>query len=439
MNMNSTCGQLTTTLLTTMLLLLWQPSHAVATDFQMPPTITSAEKGDSKNKKKRLTKASYQSLVKVQKAIDKNHYNEAFERLNRLIVQVKDKAYESAVVIRTAAYIYVNQQETNKAVQLLSEALSLNALTKKDQQKLRYDIAQLLISEQEVSEQQYKKAIQSLTLWLDYAHDEDMTASVYAQIGSHYRQLKQYSSAILYLNKAIEKSDQQGKKPSEYHYQLLLACYLAKNKLDEAINVLKRLITNFNLNKNYHLQLVGLYDEINHPNQALAALDITYKLGLLNETSEYTALAQRLMSAGYPHKATQVLHQGLDQFIVWVTPENLTLLAVAYIQAQEPQQAVPILEKALITTTTAVPGQLLSQIYMEQKHWQKATKTLKFTLEKADKKARPELQISLGYALYEQGKIDEAKALFKTLAGNIYLNDEVKHTVQNWNRYFQSL
>jgi len=429
------------------LLLLSISGLAIATDFQMPANVASASESGGKSKKSLVSKGTYKLLTKVQNSIDHKQYDEAFERLNKLILRVKDNAYESAVVLKTAGYIYVSRQETNKALPLLISALGLKSLASVNQQKLRYDIAQLIMSQQsakqigvgqqEVNKNDLQQAITYLTTWLDHATEKEITEAVYARIGSIYLQLKQYRKASTYLNKAIARSALKGNKPSEYHHQLLLASHIEFKDFKQAIGVLKKLTVHFGKNKRYRMQLVGLYDETDQSKRALAVLEVAYKQGLLDDTTEYTALAQRLIQAGYPYKAAQILEYGLDRFIVWVTPENLTLLASAYIQAQEPLRAIPILEKALSTTTNSSPGQLLSQLYLDQKNWNKTIDTLLLTLEIANEKEAVGLQLSLGYAYYEQGEIEEAKALFSLLAENTHLNIQSKNTVKDWNNYLQ--
>jgi len=431
------------------LLLLSMSDLTIATDFQMPENVASASDSGGQSKKSLVSKGSYKLLTKVQDAIDQTQYDEAFERLNKLIFRVKDNAYESAVVLKTAGYIYVSLQEISKALPLLDKALKLNSLARENQQKLRYDIAQLLMSQQnvkhlhvdqqDINEAELNRAITYLTSWLGHATEEELSAAIYARIGTAFLQLKKYSQASTFLTKAIKWSNSQDKKPSEYHHQLLLASYLEQQNYEAAIDVLKRLTVHFGKNKNYRMQLVGLYDETGQAKQALAVLEVAFKQGLLDDTAEYTALAQRLMQAGYPHKATNILQHGLDSFIVWVTPENLTLLASAYIQAQEPQNAIPILKKAMFTASNALPGQLLSQLFIEKEQWSSAIDTLLLTLDKAKEDDAIGLQLSLGYAYYEHGQIDEAKALFNQLIANTELDKKTKRTVQDWQRYLRNI
>jgi len=431
------------------LLLLSISGLTIATDFQMPETVAAASNSGGKSKKSLVSKGTYKLLTKVQEAIDQSQYDEAFERLNKLILRVKDNAYESAVVFKTAGYIYVSRQETSKALPLLDSALKLNSLARENQQKLRYDLAQLLMSQQNVKQlnldqqaiidAELNRAITYLTTWLDHATEEELSAAVYARIGSAFLKLKKHSEAALYLNKAITRSKLKREKPSKYHHQLLLASYIEIKDFEAAIRVLKHLIVYFGQDKHFRMQLVGLYDETQQTKQALAVLEVAFKQGFLDDTTEYTALAQRLMLAGYPHKATQVLQQGLDSFIVWVTPENLTLLARAYIQAQEPQHAIPILRKAISTASNALPGQLLSQLFIEQEAWSSAIATLLLTLDKAKEKDAISLQLSLGYAYYEHGQIKKAKALFNQLIANTELDKKTIRTAQDWQRYLQTI
>lgn len=401
-----------------------------ATDFQMPPSVAQAEESSAKSAKSLVSKGTYKLLVDAQKSIDKGRIDEAFEKLNHIIIRVQDNPYETAVVLKTAGYLYLQREQNTEAIELLKIALGLNALVAQNQQKLRYDLAQL-----SMADENYGAAIRYLKQWLAKADAEDGKSAALVRLGNAYLQQENYREAAKALEQAAQEKLANNQSPSEHHLQLLLACYVLTDAHNKAIPVLRQLMVLAPEKAQYPLRLVAVYDELEQPKQALASLEYAYKQGLLTETTQLSNLGYRLINQGYPYKAAQVLEAGLKSFVLWINPENLKLLAQAHIDSGRPDLAIPYLEKAILTTDSPVPGQVLSQLYLSEERYLDAAKALKAALAHAKGKQVPQLKLALAHSYVQGAQSEQALAVFNDLLASVNLDDKTRRQVTQWQAY----
>lgn len=402
----------------------------LATDFQMPSTVQLQSAEGVESKTSFISKGTYKTLTHIQKDIDLGNTNAAFNGLNKLILRVHENVYETAVVLKTAGYIYVDLDKTDKAIELLTLALSRNALAHENQQKLRFDLAQLFLNKGD--EQSTKRY---LTAWRDNAQLNELTTSMLIKLGNTYSVLKDYRQASGFFEQAISKNE----APVEYHYQLLLASYALQDEYKKAIKLLKNIITLFPDNQRYPFQLTALYDAVNNKSAALSAMEFAYKRGFFTETQQYSDLAYRLLDLGYPYKSIEVLEQGFSSFLLWVTPENLMLLAQAHIDAKQNKQAIPVLEKALASMKNTHPANVLSQLYLENEDYLNAERVLKIALATQDKEQAIHIKLSLAHVLYKLEKYNSALTLFDELKQLESLDNATNQLVDNWYAYLSKI
>ncbi len=397
-----------------------------ATDFQMPPSVASGESEGGNSKKSLVSRGTFKLLESVQKSIDRDLYDEAFEKLNRLILRVQENPYEAAVVLKTAAYLYIRRDEQTKAAELMRHAVNMNQLVHENQQKLRFDLAQILLNDG-----QHDEAITLLETWLDKAKKEEITPSIYIRLGNAYLQAENHVKTSFNFERAIAASEEA----KEYYYQLLLASYVVQEKLTPAIQLLKKMLVLFPEEKKYSLQLVGLYDQNSQPEKALQVLQLAYQKRQLDQTEEYASLAYRLLDARYPLKAATILKEGMDKFIVWITPQNLNLLAQAYISSKQESLAIPVLEKAIRTAETPNTALILSQLYLKQKNYSSAIRSLQDAFATANAKQKIEINLQLANTYFLDKNEEQAKLIYESLLVQPALNKKQRKMVESWRRY----
>lgn len=414
-------------------LLVWPVNIAWATDFQMPPSVAQADEGGAKSAKSLVSKGTYKLLVDAQKSIDKGRIDEAFEKLNAIILRVQKNTYESAVVIKTAGYLYLQREDHKQAIELLKVSLSMNALVEQNQQKLRYDLAQLSMAEED-----YDSAIHYLKDWLERAPEDESKTLALVRLGKAYIQLERYALAAEALEQGLEEKRANSESPSEQHLQLLLTAYVLLDAHEKAVSVLRQLMVIKPKKTQYPLRLVAVYDELEQAAKALASLEYAYKQGLLQETQQLSNLAYRLISRGYPYKAAKVLEEGLASFVLWRTPENLNLLARAYLDSGQTELAIPYLEKALLTTQRPAPGQILAQIYLSNERYVDAIRSFESALVHSSGQQALELTLALAHTYWQSGQLEPAMVLLERLYRDPDLNEKTRRQVEDWRRYLSA-
>jgi len=104
-----------------------------------------------------LTEKTYNALNTAQELMAAEQYSAAEAKLKALLKQTQSGSYERAVVQQTLGYLYSSQQDYKKASSYFQQALDSNALPKKVSHDLQYNLAQLLLADE-----QYKAGIAML-------------------------------------------------------------------------------------------------------------------------------------------------------------------------------------------------------------------------------------------------------------------------------------
>jgi len=136
-----------------------------------------------------LTERTYKALSAAQELMEVEKFSEAESKLKTLLTKVDAASYEMAMVQQTLGYLYSSQENYGQASKLFEQALSSNALPEKASNNLRYNLAQLLLADE-----QYNKGISLLEQWLQAAVSPPNSAHVL--LASAYYRVKNYKKTI---------------------------------------------------------------------------------------------------------------------------------------------------------------------------------------------------------------------------------------------------
>ena len=179
-----------------------------------------------------LTEKTYKLLESAQVLMADEKYKEAETKLNVLLKQVDSASYEQAIVQQTMGYLFSSQENYKKASEYFQQALESNALPDKVSHDLTYNLAQLLLADE-----QYKKGILLLETWLKA--DASPPNSAYVLMASANYRVKEYKKTIEYIQIAIKNDD----SVNESWYQMTLSAHLELKQYKSAIKVLEILLT----------------------------------------------------------------------------------------------------------------------------------------------------------------------------------------------------
>jgi len=274
---------------------------------------------------------NYPKLAQARQAIDKQQYSQALATLRHLEPQGN---YEQALIQQLLGYAYVGRQDYPQAALAFSSALALSSLPQEVNHTLRHLLFQL-----DVRLGNSRRALDNFQRWVKKEAHPKADDYILAMHAAHT--LQQDQRAIDYLKQAISLS---GSTVPEKYLQMLLALYLKHNQLSSATEVLLGLTAKNADNITYWQQLSAVYLKRQRPAQALAVQELMYRRGMLS-TQEIYPLIQLRLANQLPYQAAELLAGQLAEGRLPSNVQNLALLASAWEQAAETDNALNALAR----------------------------------------------------------------------------------------------
>lgn len=369
---------------------------------------------------KSLSPKTYKIIGEVYEFIQAEQFAEALGRLTDIGRREKLPKYDQAVIYQTYGYIYAGTDKYAEAarsfermVQIGSEDLQPQVLT-----DALYYIAQLYISIE-----QYPKGIKYLGDWFKQVESPNPDAYVLMGHALVAQDPPKYHEAIPWIEKAVDRAEQQGNVPKENWYQLLRGLYFETEQIPKAVTILEILVDLYP-KKEYWMQLSAGYGFLEREKDQFTALEAAYRMDLLTKSDEFEELAQRYMYHGIPFRAAMVLEKGFKKGQIDKDKDTLELIANAYYTAQELDRAIPWYQQAAKAADKADLFVLLGQIYLQRQEWSKAVKAFSDAIDKNKKVAKKKrlsnpgnVHLMMGVANFNQKKYRSARSAFRTARG----------------------
>ena len=349
---------------------------------------------------------AYKRLERAFAALADERYDEVLEALDEMKPNHKLNSHESALMWQTYGYAYTNLEKYPEAADAFARCLAEDALPNAATLHTRYNLAQLL-----VMLERPKEAIAEFDQWFAAARNPSPTA--YYMAAMAHMQNDDIEEALRDIDRALEIAQ----TPKESWLQLKLALHLKGEDYAAAEGPLLRLIELYP-KKTYWLQLASVYSETGRHEKALTTLELVHTQGLLDQSSEYTALAQMYLYNQIPYEAAKVLQEGLDKKILARDPKNLQLLADSWLHARDRERALlPMREAAALAADGNVYVRM-AQVLVEQERWGEARGALAAALEKGGLHHPGHASLLLGIANVNEQRWGEAEQAFATAAAD---------------------
>ncbi len=338
-------------------------------------------------------------LEAAAKKVDKGEPEEARDLLERLNPK-RLNPYERALLYRMQAFVAYTGADYKSAIEYFEKVLGEEILPLRDESKIRFNIAQI-----HASLQQWRETVAALDQWERYAEAPDPLADYLRGIA--YYQLDDLDSALTSARKAVDLSAE----PAESWLQLLAALYVQKEDYANAVPVLEELVVRFP-KKQYWVQLSLIYGAREDYQSSLAAQQVAYLQGFLEEDKELRRLARSYLYHNLPYPAAKVLAKAIAEGQVERDPEALELLANSWIAAREYDKALDPLREAAERSTDGNLYLRLGQVYMQREEWGRATEMLQKAVQKGGLKSFGNAQLLLGICYYNDQRVDQARSSF---------------------------
>jgi hypothetical protein len=183
----------------------------------------------------------------------------------------------------------------------------------------------------------------------------------------------------------------------------------------QVVEVLETLVTLYP-RKEYWLQLAAMYGQTGAEMSQLGAYEAAREQGFLESEAEILRYAQLLLQADAPYRAGTALEEAMAAGRVPRSADNLRLLSQAWTLAKEDARAIEALTAAAERTDDGELDARLAIAHFNVKGWEAAAKAARAALRKGVERAG-EVEITLGMALYELDRWDEARSAFREAQG----------------------
>ena len=369
-----------------------------------------------------LSEATYKSLNAAQEKMEQQQYRQAEADLKKLVGETDAGSYERAVVLQTLGYLYSETEEYKLAAEQFEDALALNALPEDVTHNLRYNLAQLLISDGA-----YQKGIDLLTQWLN--KEPQANSSAYVLLATAYYQINQFTNAVEAIRTAIQRDN----SPKENWYRLQLSAHMEMQQYNQAINVLEILIERFPVNKTYWDQLAALYAQQEKRLTSLAVQMLAKRLNL-GDNDTVLRLANMYRYLNIPYKSAQLLQKSMDDGVIERNFKNLQSLADSRLAARENENATQVLAQMQSMDSSGETDLKLARVFISMEQWDEAAGPLQQSLEKLPEAKRGQAWMLSGMVNYHLGNMQQSEQhLNRALAYT-----EVRNQASQWLRHLQN-
>lgn len=338
-----------------------------------------------------------QDLLEAYELLEEDQNQEALEQLNSLMGRRGDsmKPFDKASVLQIRGTTYVNLENMDRALEDFSAALNLNALPEDQQNRLRFNLAQIYF----VNER-YEESIRLFEEWMKA--DVQVTDTAWFMLGAAYYNLDNYQKALESIQSAVDVSPE----PQKRYYDLLNAIYSELGNVDERTGLLETMVELWPDSLSYWRQLSSLYLEQGDQLKSFAALETAYVNGLITSGEDIVMLAQYYSTFDNPHRGAALIETEMEAGRVERNVENLELLSQLWSQAREHNKAIPVLREAARMSDEGLLSFRLGQSLLANEQNQEAEAALESALDKGglEDSRRAEAWMLLGNARFNQAE-----------------------------------
>ncbi len=292
-----------------------------------------------------------QDLLSAYELLEQQEHASALAELNQLMARRGEdmKDFDKASVLQIRGTAHVNLDDLDSALRDFDQALRLNALPEDQQNRLRFNMAQIYF----VNER-YEDSIRLFEEWMRQP-DIEITDTTWFMLSAAHYNLENYREALDPALKAIAVSS----KPDRRYYDLLNVLYSNLEMIPERTELMQTMVELWPGELTYWRQLSGLYMEQGDQMKSFAALETAYVGGLIESESDIILLAQYYSSFDNPYRGAQLIAEEMENGRVERKVGNLELLSQLWSQAREHRRAIPVLREAARMSDT---GQLFFRL-----------------------------------------------------------------------------
>lgn len=392
-------------------------------------SLADAKKPDKPQTKvtQTLSQATYKQMDLAQKAFEAKDYKGAESDLDVLKAKIdKLNDYEKATLWNLYASVFRSEDDNKRAADAYIQVLKQQNLP----QGLR-DNALFALAQTYFLMEDYKRSIAVMKKWFSVV--QDVQPDAYILLAQAYYQLNDYQSAKTPIIEAMKIARQRNQPLKENWLGLLRAVFYELKDYPNATKVMEVLVTNYPKDT-YFLQLSGLYGLQGDQKKQLEVMHAAFLGGYVTKSSDVLNLARLYLAQDAPQRGVDLILAKMRDKTLDVNDENLQLLAQAMSLAKDTEQSVPVLVKLASISGESKHYNYLGQAYTQLGDWPKAAQAFNDAIHGKNVSNPSSLEMQLGTALYNGGKLIEARNAFQIASTSPTERD----TASNWMKFIST-
>ncbi|WP_086984645.1 tetratricopeptide repeat protein [Vibrio aphrogenes] len=354
-----------------------------------------------------LTPYAGAKLAQANDLAQKDHLDKAIEVLRDFDPSTD---YDKAFVQRVLAIYYWQAEQPKSSISSLRKAVGFKALEPKVQWQANRMLADILYSQQDfahsVKEYRNTLAIKYTPTAQEKPQFSKDVNEVYFRLAAAYYQQQQWDQ----VRSAIVKYKAPDTRKRLQALRMQVIAELRLKQWAHAEGTLSNLIRIEPNNKAWWQQQISVQLQQRKNTSALDTYALAKKQNVEFSASDYKTLAQLYAQNKIPERGARILQEMFEAFPDSKTQQNQKTQAYYYQMAREWPQAIQTWEA--LAQRNSKYNWPLTQLYLQQKHYQKAAQVIEKAKPYANKKDYSLAKIQLLYRLTQYNDaLAEAKRL----------------------------
>lgn len=374
-------------------------------------------------------------LLSAYELIEEDDFEGALSELNRLMQRRGDgmRDFDRASVLQIRGTAHVNLENLDEAIRDFHDALRLGALPDPQEDRLRFNLAQLYF----VTER-YEESLELFDEWLALDHVEPEHSTYFMVAAAHYH-LEQYREALDPISQALEMASE----PQRRYYDLKNVLLSNLEMRPERIDLVAEMVSIWPDELSFWRQLAALYLEEDDSFRSFAVMEAAYVNNLIESENDLILLAQHYSTRDNPHRGAELLEREMEAGRLERNVTNLQMLSQLWSQAREHRKAIPVLREA---AELSDDGQLffrLGQSLMASESNEEAEEAFTNALDQGglDEGTRADAWLMLGNARFNQAGPGDRDQRMR--ADEAYVQAErfsrTREQARSWRNYIDAI
>ena len=383
---------------------------ATAASAQGVKTTTSAQS---------VSRATFNALQDVQEMMDAEQYDQALARLEALVIETEDNAYDFALTNQYVAHISVLVDNPARARTALQAALSKDGLPPELRGDMNLFYGTILIGDEE-----YELARVALEEWFALAPLPTPT-QIFSLAYANYQ-----TGNLPRSEELAARSIGESTEPQDSWYQLYYRVLFEQKKYDHAESVLLGLIERDPVNPLYWRMMASHHFELEDSNDGLAALMIAYSNELLEAETDLRQIVSLWGYIDAPEKGARMLEGWLEDGRLETDAETLKQLGNLWLLARERDNATAVLSRAASMEPDGSTYQTLGGIYFEEEEWALAYDAYRSALSQGELDEPSMVQLLAGISAFRARNEDDARRALEAAAEDDELRSQAESVLR---------